>query len=335
MSFEKDLSKLRKLNNRCADCNSVNPSWASVNIGVLICQRCCIFHRKMGVHISRVKSITLDYWNKKYINHLKQNGNEKINKIYEYKLDKQFKPNTATSEYDLCEFIKNKYEHKLYFSRSIEKKLRKKVEKKLRKKVEKKVIEQNVSITPMISIQKDSDDKILDLLDFDSLFISEETKPINDENIWETFDNLENFTESVNFLNDIDNNVDNKKSNDIEKITSLFKSSQKSLQQNQQPNFYRQNTYPVQQNQQPNFYRQNTYPIQQPNTYPAHQNQQPNTYPVQQNQQPNTYPVQQNQQPNFYRQNTYPIQQTNTYPVQQNQNQNQQPNFYRQNTYHK
>ena len=243
MSFEKDLSKLRKLNNRCADCNSVNPSWASVNIGVLICQRCCIFHRKMGVHISRVKSITLDYWNKKYINHLKQNGNEKINKIYEYKLDKQFKPNTATSEYDLCEFIKNKYEHKLYFSRSIEKKLRKKVEKKLRKKVEKKVIEQNVSITPMISIQKDSDDKILDLLDFDSLFISEETKPINDENIWETFDNLENFTESVNFLNDIDNNVDNKKSNDIEKITSLFKSSQKSLQQNQQPNFYRQNTY--------------------------------------------------------------------------------------------
>jgi len=309
MSFEKDLSKLRKLNNRCADCNSINPSWASVNIGVLICQRCCIFHRKMGVHISRVKSITLDYWNKKYINHLKQNGNEKINKIYEYKLDKQFKPNTATSEYDLYEFIKNKYEHKLYFSRSIEKKLRKKVEKKvekkLRKKVEKKKIEQNVSITPMISIQKDSDDKILDLLDFDSLLISEETKPINDENIWETFDNLENFTDSVKFLND-DNNVDNKKSNDIEKITSLFKSSQKSLQQNQQPNFYRQNTYPVQQNQQPNFYRQNTYPVQQnqnqPNTYLAHQNQN---------------------------------QQTNTYPVQQNQNQNQQPNFYRQNTYHK
>jgi hypothetical protein len=326
MSFEKDLSKLRKLNNRCADCNSINPSWASVNIGVLICQRCCIFHRKMGVHISRVKSITLDYWNKKYINHLKQNGNEKINKIYEYKLDKQFKPNTATSEYDLYEFIKNKYEHKLYFSRSIEKKLRKKVEKKvekkLRKKVEKKKIEQNVSITPMISIQKDSDDKILDLLDFDSLLISEETKPINDENIWETFDNLENFTDSVKFLND-DNNVDNKKSNDIEKITSLFKSSQKSLQQNQQPNFYRQNTYPVQQNQQPNFYRQNTYPVQQ--------NQQPNFY------RQNTYPVQQNQnqQPNTYLAHQNQNQQTNTYPVQQNQNQNQQPNFYRQNTYHK
>ena len=313
MSFKKDLSKIRKLNNRCADCNSINPSWASVNIGILVCQRCCVYHRKMGVHISRIKSIILDNWNSKYINHLKQNGNIKMNKIYEAKLDKHLKPNNKSSDNDLYEFIKNKYEHKLYFSRSIEKKLRKKVEKKLRKKVEKKKIEQNVSITPMISIQKDSDDKILDLLDFDSLLISEETKPINDENIWKTFDNLENFTESVNFLNDIDNNIDNKKSNDIEKITSLFKSSQKSLQQNQQPNFYRQNTYPVQQNQQPNFYRQNTYPIQQPNTYP----------------------VQQNQQPNFYRQNTYPIQQTNTYPVQQNQNQNQQPNFYRQNTYHK
>jgi hypothetical protein len=303
MSFKKDISKIRKLNNKCADCNSINPSWASVNIGILLCQRCCIFHRKMGVHISRVKSTTLDNWNSKYINYLKQNGNVKMNKIYEAKLSKRFKPNSETSEYDLYEFIKNKYQHKLYFSRS--------VKKKLEKKLEKKKIIQTIPITPMISPQKISspkieNDKIADLIDFESLFISDETKPINNENlnVWETFGDLEDIfgnkdeNKDENKVenkdeNKVENKVENKQSNDLEKITSLFKSSQYSWQQNQQPNFYRQNTYPIQQNQQPNFYRQNTYPIQQNQnittqyTYPStsstnYQNTYPN--PTQQNQ---------------------------------------------------
>jgi len=272
MSFKKDLSKIRKLNNRCADCNSVNPSWASVNIGILVCQRCCIYHRKMGVHISRIKSIILDNWNSKYINHLKQNGNIKMNKIYEAKLDKHLKPNNKSSDNDLYEFIKNKYEHKLYFSHSIKKKLEKNLEKNLEKKLEKKKITQTTSILPTISPNK-NDDKIVDLIDLDSLFISDNTRPVNNENlnIWETFDDLGHKNEIKNEIKDKTNQP-----SDIEKITSLFKSSQYSWQQ---PNFYRQNTYPVQQNQQPNSYRQNTYPVQQ-NTYPVQQN----TYPVQQNQ---------------------------------------------------
>ena len=56
-----------------------------------------------------------------------------------------------------------------------------------------------------------------------------------------------------------------------------------SIQQNQQPNYSRQNTHPVQQNHQPTYYGQNTSPVQQ--------NQQPNYYGY------NAYPVQQNQQP--------------------------------------
>lgn len=39
-----------------------DPEWASVNLGALICEECAGVHRGLGVHISRVKSLTLDKW---------------------------------------------------------------------------------------------------------------------------------------------------------------------------------------------------------------------------------------------------------------------------------
>jgi hypothetical protein len=141
-----------------------------------------------------------------------------------------------------------------------------------------------------ISSPKIENDKIADLIDFESLFISDETKPINNENlnIWETFGDLEDIfgnkdeNKDENKVenkdeNKVENKVENKQSNDLEKITSLFKSSQYSWQQNQQPNFYRQNTYPIQQNQ--NITTQYTYPSTSSTNY---QNTYPN--PTQQNQ---------------------------------------------------
>lgn len=41
-------------NNVCAECNSPEPDWASLNLGVLLCIQCSGVHRNLGVHISKV-----------------------------------------------------------------------------------------------------------------------------------------------------------------------------------------------------------------------------------------------------------------------------------------
>lgn len=40
----------------------LGPRWASWNIGIFLCIRCAGLHRKLGVHISKVKSVNLDTW---------------------------------------------------------------------------------------------------------------------------------------------------------------------------------------------------------------------------------------------------------------------------------
>lgn len=56
--LEHDVTKeLRSVpgNNVCADCNSPEPDWASLNLGILICIECSGVHRNLGVHISKVQ----------------------------------------------------------------------------------------------------------------------------------------------------------------------------------------------------------------------------------------------------------------------------------------
>ena len=49
-------------NDKCADCNSKKPKWASINMGIMLCIECSGIHRSLGVHISKVRSVTLDDW---------------------------------------------------------------------------------------------------------------------------------------------------------------------------------------------------------------------------------------------------------------------------------
>jgi Putative GTPase activating protein for Arf len=49
-------------NNQCADCGARNPGWASWSLGIFLCMRCASIHRKLGTHISKVKSLSMDTW---------------------------------------------------------------------------------------------------------------------------------------------------------------------------------------------------------------------------------------------------------------------------------
>ena len=49
-------------NATCADCPTRNPQWASVNHGIFRCLNCSGIHRSLGVHISFVRSATMDSW---------------------------------------------------------------------------------------------------------------------------------------------------------------------------------------------------------------------------------------------------------------------------------
>ncbi|XP_077212130.1 ADP-ribosylation factor GTPase-activating protein AGD3-like isoform X2 [Tasmannia lanceolata] len=84
---EKPIDVLRRVcgNDRCADCGAPEPDWASLNLAILVCIECSGVHRNLGVHISKVRSLTLDVkvWEPSVINLFKSLGNTYANSIWE------------------------------------------------------------------------------------------------------------------------------------------------------------------------------------------------------------------------------------------------------------
>ncbi|XAR64335.1 hypothetical protein NMG60_11024637 [Bertholletia excelsa] len=84
---EKPIDVLRKVcgNDKCADCGAPEPDWASLNLGVLLCIECSGVHRNLGVHISKVRSLTLDVkvWEPSVISLFQSLGNTFANSVWE------------------------------------------------------------------------------------------------------------------------------------------------------------------------------------------------------------------------------------------------------------
>jgi len=102
--------RLRYLNATCADCDAKEPDWASINLGIMICIACSGVHRSMGVHISKVRSLTLDSWEPEVLELMLATGNAKVNKIWEGgKPESAKKPAPQSTREERDEYITQKY----------------------------------------------------------------------------------------------------------------------------------------------------------------------------------------------------------------------------------
>ncbi|XP_077243285.1 ADP-ribosylation factor GTPase-activating protein AGD5-like [Tasmannia lanceolata] len=110
---KKILEGLLKLpeNRECADCKSKGPRWASVNLGIFICMQCSGIHRSLGVHISKVRSATLDTWLPEQVAFIQTMGNEKSNSYWEEELPPNY------DRVGIENFIRAKYEEKRWIPR--------------------------------------------------------------------------------------------------------------------------------------------------------------------------------------------------------------------------
>uniref|UniRef100_A0AAY4A2C8 Arf-GAP with coiled-coil, ANK repeat and PH domain-containing protein n=1 Tax=Denticeps clupeoides TaxID=299321 RepID=A0AAY4A2C8_9TELE len=70
-------------NDTCCDCGQTEPRWASINLGITLCIECSGIHRSLGVHNSKVRSLTLDSWEPELLKLMCELGNGVINRIYE------------------------------------------------------------------------------------------------------------------------------------------------------------------------------------------------------------------------------------------------------------
>uniref|UniRef100_A0A8C1HVQ5 Arf-GAP with coiled-coil, ANK repeat and PH domain-containing protein n=1 Tax=Cyprinus carpio carpio TaxID=630221 RepID=A0A8C1HVQ5_CYPCA len=106
-------------NQQCCDCGQAEPRWASINLGVLLCIECSGIHRSLGVHCSKVRSLTLDSWEPELLKLMCELGNSIINHIYEGSCEEQGlkKPGPSSSRQEKEAWIKAKYVEKKFLKK--------------------------------------------------------------------------------------------------------------------------------------------------------------------------------------------------------------------------
>lgn len=99
-------------NDVCADCGAPQPKWASINLGITLCIECAGIHRSLGVHLSKVRSLTLDteVWSPEIVQLMLNLGNTSVNSAYLACYRDQVPPINEDSSRETREsWIKSKY----------------------------------------------------------------------------------------------------------------------------------------------------------------------------------------------------------------------------------
>jgi stromal membrane-associated protein len=124
----------RAANKACIDCSKPNPRWAALLcvpsvsggtsemlfsrnflVGGFCCLECSGAHRRLGTHLSFVRSLDLDTLKEHEVEALENGGNEIVNNIFEgHMLDLSEKLDSSSSQKSREVFIRNKYEKKKY-----------------------------------------------------------------------------------------------------------------------------------------------------------------------------------------------------------------------------
>jgi len=100
-------------NNQCCDCGGNNDNtWLSTNFGIIICIECSGIHREMGVHISKIQSLTLDNIGTSQLLVSRAMSNDNFNRIYEARCKKRLSAKSTMEERK--EIIRAKYMEKAY-----------------------------------------------------------------------------------------------------------------------------------------------------------------------------------------------------------------------------
>ncbi|KAF6117190.1 ArfGAP with coiled-coil, ankyrin repeat and PH domains 2 [Phyllostomus discolor] len=102
-------------NASCCDCGLADPRWASINLGITLCIECSGIHRSLGVHFSKVRSLTLDTWEPELLKLMCELGNDVINRVYEAKVEKMgIKKPQPGQRQEKEAYIKAKYVEKKF-----------------------------------------------------------------------------------------------------------------------------------------------------------------------------------------------------------------------------
>ncbi|KAK1975111.1 UBA/TS-N domain-containing protein [Colletotrichum cereale] len=81
-----------------------------MQLGVFLCMRCAAIHRKLGTHVSKVKSLSMDSWSNEQVENMKKVGNVRSNQIYNPDNKKPPVPIDADEADSAMErFIRTKY----------------------------------------------------------------------------------------------------------------------------------------------------------------------------------------------------------------------------------